>query len=55
MKLDQLFLNNIAYHLHNHISMLVVHSEDDKGVYMAHEITSPKKQPKFSQMMMGQY
>jgi len=26
-----------------------------EGVGMAHEIKPPKNQPKFSQMMMGQY
>jgi len=34
---------------------LVVHSRDDKGVGMAHEIKPPKNQPQFSQMTMEQY
>jgi len=33
----------------------VVHSRDDQGVGVAHEVKLPENQPKFSQMMMGQY
>jgi len=33
----------------------VVHSRDDEEIGMAHEVKSPKNQPQFSQMMMGQY
>ena len=36
-------------------SMTVLYSRDHKGVGVAHEITSPKNQPQFSQTMMRQY
>ena len=35
-------------------SMIVLYSRDHKGVGVAHEITSPKSQPKISQTMMRQ-
>ena len=35
--------------------MIVMYSRDHKGVGVAHKITSPKKQPQFSQTMMRQY
>ena len=34
---------------------IVVYSRDHKGVGMAHEIKSPKKQPQSSLTMMRQY
>ena len=34
-------------------STTVLYSRDHKGVGMAHEIISPKKQPQFSLMMMS--
>jgi len=34
---------------------MVVHSRDDEEIGMAHEVKSPKNQPQFSRMMMGQY
>ena len=33
----------------------MVHSRDDKEVGVAHEVKSPKNQPQFSQITMGQY
>jgi len=33
----------------------VVHSRGDEEIGMAHEVKSPKNQPQFSQMTMGQY
>jgi len=33
----------------------VVHSRDDQEVGVAHKVKSPKNQPEFSQMTMGQY
>jgi len=33
----------------------VAHSRDDQVVDMAYGVKSPKNQPQFSQMMMGQY
>jgi len=33
----------------------VVHSRDDEGVGVAHEVKSPENQPQFSQMTIGQY
>jgi len=34
---------------------IVVHSRDDEEVGVAHEVKSPKNQPRFSQTTMGQY
>jgi len=34
---------------------VMVCSRDDQEVGMAHEIASPKNQPQFSQVTMGQY
>jgi len=36
-------------------TIIVVHSRDDQEVGVAHKVKSPKNQPQFSQMMMGQY
>ena len=32
-----------------------VHSRDNEGIGMAHEVKSPKNQPQFSQTTMGKY
>ena len=39
----------------NETFMLVIHSRDNKGLYLVHKITSPKNQPQFSQKKMRQY
>ena len=34
------------------LAHIVLHSRDHKGVGVAHEMTSPKNQPQYFQMMM---
>jgi len=38
-----------------HHEPLLIHSRDDKGVGVTHEIKPPKHQPQISQKMIGQY
>ena len=42
-------------HIHVSWNTIVVHSRDNQEVGMVHEVKSPKNQPQFSQMTMGQY
>ena len=46
------------YGIITHLALLsysTIHRRDHKGVGVAHEITSPKSQPQFSQVTMRQY
>jgi len=48
--------SHTAYHstiIMNHT--IVLHSGNDEGVGVVHEIVLPKNQPQFAQTMMGQY
>ena len=49
MNENMIFLLFLSY------TTIVVYSRDQKGVSVAHEITSPEKQPQFSQTTMRQY
>ena len=55
-------LTGTIYHIFSYIHCVctisystIVYSRDHKGVGMAHEITSPKKQPQFPLMTMRHY